>query len=98
MKLYTCSTARQRLADVLEDASRDAQVHAATMVAFMRSPVSASVPFRNVTGHSASGVSSSELLGLAREDGFKRGVRVPFGALAGANDGVGSLVVAELVN
>jgi hypothetical protein len=56
MKLYTYSTARQRLAEVLEEASRegevqirrqDGRVYAVTPVA-----KSAQSPFANVTGRS----------------------------------------------
>ena len=71
MKLYTYSTARQRLADVLEKASRegevqirrqDGRVYAVTPVA-----KPAQSPFANVTGRAARGVTSNELLWLARE-------------------------------
>jgi hypothetical protein len=78
MKLYTYSTARQRLAEVLEEASRegevqirrqDGRVYAVTPVA-----KPAQSPFANVTG-GATRVTSKELLRLAREEGWARGGR-----------------------
>lgn len=79
MKTYTHSTARQRLAEVLEEASRegevqirrqDGRVYAATPVA---TPARSS--FANVTGRPARGVTSSELLRVNREEGWARGAR-----------------------
>jgi antitoxin (DNA-binding transcriptional repressor) of toxin-antitoxin stability system len=79
MKLYTYSTARQRLAEVLEEASRegevqirrqDGRVYAVTPVAKR-----AQSPFANVTGRAVRGVTSEELLRLAREEGRARGGR-----------------------
>jgi antitoxin Phd len=79
MKLYTYSTARQRLAEVLEEASRegevqirrqDGRVYAVTPVA-----KSAQSPFANVTGRSLTGVTSKDLLRAVREEGWARGTR-----------------------
>ena len=79
MKLYTYSTARQRLAEVLEEASRegevqirrqDGRVYAVTPVA-----KSAQSPFANVTGRAVKGVTSKDLLRMAREEGWARGAR-----------------------
>jgi hypothetical protein len=87
MKLYTYSTARQRLAEVLEDASRegkvqirrqDGRVYAVTPVA-----TPAQSAFANVTGRAVRGVTSKELLRLAREEGRTRGARVLRSARAG---------------
>ena len=87
MKLYTYSTARQRLAEVLEEASRkgevqirrqDGRVYAVTPVA---KPVQS--PFANVTGRAVKGVKSKELLRLAREEGWARGARVLRSSRAG---------------
>lgn len=73
MKTYTYSAARQRLAEVLEEASReggaqirrqDGRVYAATPVA-----KPAQSPFANVTGRAVRGVTSKELLRLARKEG-----------------------------
>jgi antitoxin (DNA-binding transcriptional repressor) of toxin-antitoxin stability system len=80
MKLYTYSTARQRLAELLEEASRegevqirrqDGRVYAVTPVA-----TPAQSPFANVTGRAVRGVTSKELLRLARKAGSARGARV----------------------
>jgi antitoxin Phd len=77
MKLYTYSTARQRLAEVLEQASRegevqirrqDGRVYAVTPVA-----KSAQSPFANVTGRPIKGVTSKDLLRAVREEGWARG-------------------------
>lgn len=79
MKLYTYSAARQRLAEVLEEASRegevqirrqDGRVYAVTLVA-----TSAQSPFANVTGRSVRRVTSKELLRTVREEGWTRGAR-----------------------
>lgn len=79
MKLYTYSTARQRLAEVLEEASRegavqirrqDGRVYAVTPVV-----TSAQSPFANVTGRPVKGVTSKDLLRAVREEGAARGVR-----------------------
>jgi antitoxin (DNA-binding transcriptional repressor) of toxin-antitoxin stability system len=87
MKLYTYSTARQRLAEVLEEASRkgevqirrqDGRVYAVTPVA-----KPSQSPFANVTGRAVRGVMSRELLRLAREEGSARGARVLRSARAG---------------
>ena len=80
MKLYTYSAARQRLAEVLEEASRkggvqirrqDGRIYAVT-------PVVQSVqsPFARVTGGPVSPLTSNELLRLVREEGQARGGRV----------------------
>jgi antitoxin Phd len=54
MKLYTYSTARQRLAAVLEDASRDGQVQIrrqdGRVYAVMPVVTQAESPFANVSG------------------------------------------------
>ena len=87
MKLYTYSTARQRLAEVLEEASRegevqirrqDGRVYAVTPVA-----KAAQSPFANVTGRPVSGMTSKELLQATREEGWARGTRVLRNARAG---------------
>jgi antitoxin Phd len=79
MKLYTYSTARQRLAEVLEEASRegevqirrqDGRVYAVTPVA-----KSAQSPFANVTGRPVKGMTSKDLLRAIREEGLARGAR-----------------------
>jgi antitoxin (DNA-binding transcriptional repressor) of toxin-antitoxin stability system len=81
MKLYTYSTARQRLAEVLEEASRggevqirrqDGRVYAVTPVA---KPTQS--PFANVTGRRVKGVTSKDLLRAVREEGWARGARAP---------------------
>jgi antitoxin (DNA-binding transcriptional repressor) of toxin-antitoxin stability system len=78
MKTYTYSTARQRLAEVLEEASRegevqirrqDGRVYAVTPVA-----KSAESPFANVTGRPVKGVTSKDPLGAVRQEGWARGV------------------------
>ena len=80
MKLYTYSTARQRLAEVLEEASRegevqirrqDGRVYAVTPIA-----ESAQSPFANITGRPVKGVTSKDLLRAVREEGWARGARV----------------------
>ena len=78
MKLYTYSTARQRLADVLEDASRDGQVQIRRQDGrvYAVTPVSVLSPFASVTGPSVTGLSSRELLRIAREEGVRRGRRI----------------------
>jgi antitoxin Phd len=79
MKLYTYSRARQRLAEVLEEASRegevqirrqDGRVYAVTPVA-----ESAQSPFANVTGRPVKGVTSKDLVRAVREEGLARGSR-----------------------
>lgn len=79
MKLYTYSTARQRLAEVLEEASRegeaqirrqDGRVYAVTPVA-----KSAQSPFANITGRPVKSVTSKDLLRAVREEGAARGTR-----------------------
>jgi antitoxin Phd len=78
MKLYTYSTARQRLAEVLEEASRqgevqirrqDGRVYAVTPVA-----ESTQSPFANVTGRPVD-VTSKDLLQAVRDEGWVRGTR-----------------------
>lgn len=80
MKLYTYSTARQRLAEVLEEASREGQVQIrrqdGRVYAVMPVATSAQSPFANVTGRSVSSVTSKELLRTLREEGWKRGARM----------------------
>lgn len=79
MKLYTYSTARQRLADVLEEASRegevqirrqDGRVYAVTPIA-----KPAESPFAKVTGRAVKGVTSKDLIRATREEGLARGGR-----------------------
>jgi antitoxin Phd len=79
MKLYTYSTARQRLAEVLEEASREGEVqirrqdgrlYAVTPVA-----KSAQSPFANVTGRPVKGVTAKDLVRAVREEGWGRGTR-----------------------
>jgi antitoxin Phd len=79
MKLYTYSTARQRLAEVLEEASRegevqirrqDGRVYAVTPVA-----KSAQSPFANITARPVNGVTSKQLLQSVRQEGWARGAR-----------------------
>ena len=79
MKLYTYSTARQRLAEVLEEASRegevqirrqDGRVYAVTPVA-----KPAHSPFASVTGRTVRGLTSKDLLQTVREEGWARGAR-----------------------
>jgi hypothetical protein len=79
MKLYTYSTARQRLAEVLEEASRegevqirrqDGRVYAVTPVA-----KATQSPFAYVTGRPVKGVTSKDLLRAVREEGWARGAR-----------------------
>ena len=80
MKLYTYSTARQRLAAVLEDASRDGQVQIrrqdGRVYAVMPVVTQAESPFANVSGRSVNGVTSEELLRTLRGDGWQRGARL----------------------
>ena len=87
MKLYTYSTARQRFAEVLEEASRegevqirrqDGRVYAVTPVA-----TAAQSPFANVTGRAVRGVTSKDLLRTIREEGRARGARTLRNARAG---------------
>jgi antitoxin Phd len=90
MKLYTYSTARQRLADVLEEASRegevqirrqDGRVYAVTPVA-----KPAESPFAKVTGRAVKGVTSKDLIRATREVGWTRGERAH--RLSSARNGV----------
>ena len=80
MKLYTYSTARQRLAEVLEEASRqgEVQIRRQDGRVYAVTPVGkpAQSPFANVTGRAVRGVTSGELLRLTREEGRARGARV----------------------
>ena len=87
MKLFTYSAARQRLAEVLKEASRDGEVqirrqdgrvYAVTPVA---KPTRS--PFARVTGRAVRGVTSKDLLGFVREEGRARGARVVRSARAG---------------
>jgi antitoxin (DNA-binding transcriptional repressor) of toxin-antitoxin stability system len=79
MKLYTYSTARQRLAEVLEEASREGQVQIRRQDGrvYTVTPVakSAQSPFANVTGRPVKGVTSKDLLRAVREEGAARGTR-----------------------
>lgn len=79
MKLYTYSRARQRLAEVLEQASREGQVQIrrqdGRVYAVMPVATSAQSPFGNVTGRSVNGVTSKDLIRAVREEGWTRGAR-----------------------
>jgi hypothetical protein len=79
MKLYTYSTARQRLAEVLEEASREGEVQIRRQDGrlYAVTPVStpAQSPFANVTGRAVRGVTSKDLLRTLREEGRARGGR-----------------------
>lgn len=79
MKLYTYSAARQQLAKVLDEASREGQVQIRRQdgKVYSVTPVGASVlsPFANVTGGPVSRVTSKDLLRIAREEGRTRGTR-----------------------
>jgi antitoxin Phd len=87
MKLYTYSAARQRLAEVLEDATREGEVQIRRQDGriYAVTPVPASVrsPFAGVTGGRVSRVTSKELLHLAREQGRARGERLLRSARSG---------------
>ena len=79
MKLYTYSTARQRLAEVLEEASREGEVQIRRQDGrlYAVTPVTkpAQSPFANVTGRTVKGVTSKDLLRTLREEGRARGGR-----------------------
>jgi antitoxin Phd len=79
MKLYTYSRARQRLAEVLEEASREGEVQIrrqdGRMYAVTSVAKSAQSPFANVTGRPVKGVTSKDLLRSLREEGSARGAR-----------------------
>jgi hypothetical protein len=79
MKLYTYSTARQRLADVLEEASREGEVQIRRQDGrvYTVTPVakSAQSPFANVTGRAIRGVTSKDLVRAIRKEGWARGGR-----------------------
>jgi antitoxin Phd len=79
MKLYTYSTARQRLAEVLEEASRQGEVQIrrqdGRVYAVIPVDQSAQSPFANVTGRRVKGVTSKDLLRTVREEGWARGGR-----------------------
>ena len=87
MKLYTYSTARQRLAEVLEEASRDGEVQIRRQDGrvYAVTPVgtSAQSPFANVTGRAVKSVTSRDLLRTVREEGWSRGARAIDSARAG---------------
>ena len=87
MKLYTYSTARQRLAEVLEEASREGEVQIRRQDGrvYAVTPVekSARSPFANVTGRPVRGVTSNELLRATREESWARGARALRSARAG---------------
>lgn len=87
MKLYTYSTARQRLAEVLEDASRDGEVQIRRQDGrvYAVTPVgtTAQSPFANVTGRAVKGVTSRDLLRTVREEGWSRGARAVRSARTG---------------
>jgi antitoxin Phd len=87
MKLYTYSTARQRLAEVLEEASRDGEVQIRRQDGrvYAVTPVGTPVqsPFANVTGRSVKSVTSKDLLRAVREEGWSRGTRAVRSARTG---------------
>jgi hypothetical protein len=87
MKLYTYSTARQRLAEVLEEASREGEVQIRRQDGrvYAVTPVAASVqsPFANVTGRPVKGVTSNGLLRIVRREGLARGARALRNARSG---------------
>ena len=87
MKLYTYSTARQRLAEVLEEASREGEVQIRRQDGrvYTVMPVAKPVqsPFTNVTGRAVRGVTSKNLLRTVREEARARGARALRGARAG---------------
>jgi antitoxin Phd len=80
MKLYTYSTARQRLAEVLEEASREGEVQIRRQDGrvYTVTPVAhpAQSPFAKVTGGPVKGVTSKDLLRTIRKEGRARGTRV----------------------
>ena len=79
MKLYIYSTARQRLAEVLEEASRDGEVQIRRQDGrvYAVTPVvkAAQSPFANVIGRAVRGVTSKDLLRTIREEAWARGAR-----------------------
>jgi antitoxin (DNA-binding transcriptional repressor) of toxin-antitoxin stability system len=79
MKLYTYSTARQRLAEVLEEASREGEVQIRRQDGrvYAVTPLTkpARSPFANITGRAVKGVTSQDLLRAARQEGWARGAR-----------------------
>ena len=87
MKLYTYSTARQRLAEVLEEASREGEVQIRRQDGrvYTVTPVAkrAESPFATVTGRAVKGVTSKDLLRTVREEGWARGARALRSARAG---------------
>ena len=87
MKLYTYSTARQRLAEVLEQASREGEVQIRRQDGrvYAVTPVAQSMqsPFANVAGRPVTGVTSKDLLRTVREEGRARGARALRSARAG---------------
>ena len=91
MKLYTYSTARQRLADVLEEASREGEVQIRRQDGrvYAVTPVAEAVqsPFANVTGRHVKGVTSKDLLRTVRAEGWARGTRALRGTRASGATG-----------
>ena len=87
MKLYTYSTARQRLAEVLEEATREGEVQIRRQDGrvYTVKPVAkpAQSPFANVTGPRVKGVTSNDLLRGVRQEGWARGARALRSARAG---------------
>ena len=86
MKLYTYSAARQRLAEVLEEATRggEVQIRRQDGRVYAVTPVGGSVqsPFANVTGRSVKGVTSEDLVRTVREEGWTRGALAIHGGRA----------------
>lgn len=80
MKLYTYSTARQRLAEVLEEASREGEVQIRRQDGrlYTVSPVTepSQSPFAKVRGGPVKSVTSKDLLRTIRDEGWARGKRV----------------------
>jgi antitoxin (DNA-binding transcriptional repressor) of toxin-antitoxin stability system len=79
MKRYTYSAARQRLAELLEEASRDGEVQIRRQDGriYAVTPVAPSLhsPFASVTGGPVNRLTSKELLRLARQEGQAPGER-----------------------
>jgi antitoxin (DNA-binding transcriptional repressor) of toxin-antitoxin stability system len=79
MKTYTYSRARQRLAEVLDEASHEGKVQIRRqdgrvyVVTPLAKPAESS--FANVMGRAVRGVTSRDLLRAAREAGWERGAR-----------------------
>jgi len=79
MKVYTYSRARQQLARLLEEASREGEVQIERQDGrvYVIMPVAAppTSPFPNVTRRNPTGVTSKELIRAVRQEGLSRGVK-----------------------